>query len=178
MHRSWIILIVGLWVVGGWAQEGQDFQLWSPAFEDGGTIPVKYTCDGENLSPPLRWKGLPEGARYVVLIVDDPDAPTHDPFVHWVAYHIPAAWRKLDEGISGRGGSDFAEGINDFKRRGWAGPCPPRTHGTHRYYFKLYAVKGMPILTPGLRKQEVLQAIGPYVLDRTTLIGTYQRKRP
>ncbi len=176
MSRQLVMLWVAIgWLACGWSQEA--FRLRSPAFSDGAAIPPKYTCDGRNVSPPLTWTGLPANARYIVLIVDDPDAPTQEPFVHWVAYHIPAEWGGLEEGASRRRNPGFAEGRNDFGLQGWAGPCPPRKDGPHRYYFKAYAVKEMPALVPGLRKKDILRAIGPYTVGRATLIGTYQRHR-
>ncbi len=158
-----------------WLTAQRGLRLGSPAFDDGKAIPVKYTCDGQDVSPPLMWAGDVQDAEEVVLIVDDPDAPTAEPFVHWVAYHIPFSLRQLPEGISRTREAPFVEGRNDFGRVGWNGPCPPRKHGPHRYYFKLYAVKKMPRLAPGLTKKEVMAAIAPYVVGKATLIGTYER---
>ena len=115
-------------------------EVTSPAFHDGGSIPSKYTCDGQNVSPPLKWNTIPEGTKSIALIVDDPDAPRGD-WVHWVVYDLPASLRELpervppDEEILGNGGR---QGTTDFGKIGYGGPCPPG--GTHRYFFKIYAL--------------------------------------
>jgi Raf kinase inhibitor-like YbhB/YbcL family protein len=144
--------------------------LTSSAFEPNGPIPPIYTCDGNDVSPPLSWSGLPPGAKSLALIVDDPDAP--DPaapqrtWVHWVLYDIPTDAGGLDQG--GR-----REGTNDWKRTGYGGPCPPI--GRHRYFFKLYA---LDVALPDLKhptKQQLEHAIDGHVLDKVELIGTYHR---
>ncbi len=146
----------------------------SPAFAEGGAIPARYTCDGEDISPPLRWEGVPEGARSLVLIVDDPDAP--DPaapkmvWVHWVLYNLPPNSKGLEEGVKALP-PGTGQGLNDWKRTGWGGPCPPV--GRHRYFFKLYALdRVLPDLgTP--TKAELLKAMEGHVLDEAVLMGTY-----
>jgi len=153
--------------------------LTSPAFENEGEIPTKYTCNGEDISPPLQWSGVPEGTQSLALIVDDPDAP--DPlfpvmtWVHWVLYNIPPTASELPEGVSA---SELPpgtlEGLNDWKRTGYGGPCPPR--GRHRYFFKLYALDRM---LPGLdkpSKKKLETAMKGQVLEETALIGTYKKK--
>ncbi len=149
----------------------------SPAFVDDGEIPRQYTCDGKDFSPALHWEGVPVGTKSLVLIVDDPDAP--DPaapqmtWVHWVVYNIPPSVVVLAEGA---GVADLPpgtrEGLNDWKREGWGGPCPPV--GRHRYFFKLYALDTeLPDL--GLAtKNKVLQAMLGHVLAEAQLMGTYQ----
>lgn len=154
--------------------------IMSPAFRHEGEIPSKYTCDGEDLSPPLSWSELPPETRSLVLIVDDPDAP--DPaaprmtWVHWVLYNIPPSAAGLPEGIpSGQLPRGTLEGKNDWGRTGYGGPCPPK--GRHRYFFKLYALDG---LLPDLRqptKAQLEQAMKKHILAQATLIGTYQRRR-
>jgi len=152
--------------------------LRSPAFDHLGEIPVVYTCDGRDISPPLEWADLPTGTRSLVLIVDDPDAP--DPaaprmtWVHWVLYDLPAGASGLPEAVApadlpGRTG----QGLNDWKRTGYGGPCPPV--GRHRYFHKLYAldVQLGDLGTPN--KTEVLAAMEGHVLESVELIGTYQR---
>ncbi len=171
--RIILALAIGLWSFSGRGQG--TIRLGSTAFDDGKPIPVKYTCDGEDVSPPLQWEGQIADAEEAVIIVDDPDAPTAEPFVHWVAYHIPIRWKGLPEGISRNHGGKFVEGKNDFGRTGWNGPCPPRKDGYHRYYFKIYAVKKLPRLIPGLSKKQVMEAIAPYIVGEATLIGTYDR---
>ena len=155
-------------------------ELRSPAFEPNGEIPVRYTCDGQDVSPPLEWSGVPEGTKSLVLIVDDPDAP--DPaaprmtWVHWVLYNIPPSATGLPEGVKP---SDLPpgarQGLNDWKRTGYGGPCPPI--GRHRYFHKLYALSEvLPDLgTP--TKAELLRAMEGKILDQAELVGTYQRKR-
>jgi len=153
--------------------------LSSPAFGHEHGIPAQYTCEGENRSPPLQWSELPEGTRSLALIVDDPDAP--DPkapkrtWVHWVLYNLPVASSGLDEGVKPSHLPDGTlEGINDWKRTGYGGPCPPI--GRHRYFFKLYA---LDTLLPELHhpgKEALLQAMEGHVVEKTELMGTYQKQ--
>jgi hypothetical protein len=150
--------------------------LISSAFSPGGPIPQKYTCDGEDLSPPLVWTGLPAGTQSLVLIVDDPDAP--DPqapkmtWVHWVLYNIPSQTCELPEGCENLPPGTKA-GLNDWKRTGYGGPCPPI--GRHRYFHKLYALDvRLPDLgTP--TKAQLEAAIAGHILAQASLMGTYQR---
>jgi Raf kinase inhibitor-like YbhB/YbcL family protein len=153
--------------------------LTSPAFEPRGEIPRRHTCEGEDLAPPLQWTGIPERAVSLVLIVDDPDAP--DPkkpqrtWVHWVLYDIPAATSGLPEGgLPLPAGT--REGLNDWNRQGYGGPCPPI--GRHRYFFRLYALdQALPALTRPT-KAEVEQAMRGHVLAQAELVGTYQKRHP
>lgn len=150
-------------------------KLESSAFTPNQLIPATYTCDGKDLSPPLSWSEPPEGTKSLVLIVDDPDAPDRT-FVHWVVYNLPATTRQLPEGLShqpelSQGG---IQGKNDFDRYGYGGPCPPS--GTHRYFFKLYAVDTGLELEPGATKSAVLQALEGRVLEQAELVGHYTRK--
>ncbi len=147
-------------------------ELTSTAFPAHGAIPRQYTGEGPDVSPPLKWSDPPAGTKEFVLICDDPDAPTPKPWVHWVAYKIPADWRELPQGASG----GFVEGRNDFGRRGYGGPMPPVGHGVHHYHFKLYAVDTELPNKPGLTKEEVLSLIEGHVLAQAELIGTYERK--
>ena len=112
-------------------------ELKSSAFTNEGSVPSKYTCDGPDVSPPLEWSGAPEGTKSYALICDDPDAPMGT-WVHWVVWNIPANVNQFSEGMSKGAGFPGKEGISDFKRPGYGGPCPPS--GTHRYYFKIYAL--------------------------------------
>ena len=156
------------------------FAITSSAFNYGEEIPSIYTCGGENISPPLAWDGMPEQTQSLVLIVDDPDAP--DPrapkmtWVHWVVYNIPAETTSLDAGTSFKSlppGS--AEGLNDWKQKGYGGPCPPI--GCHRYFHKLYALdttlkeKGKPT------KANILTAIKGHIIAEAELFGTYEKSR-
>ena len=161
------------------AQEGS-LVLSSPTFRDGGSIPSKYTCDGADLVPPLAWSGVPTGARSLVLIVDDPDAP--DPaapkrtWVHWVVYDIPPTANGIAEGGGGaKLPAGSKEGLNDWKRTAFGGPCPPI--GRHRYFHKLYAldVALKNLNTP--TKAEIETAMQGHILASAVLVGTYERSQ-
>jgi Raf kinase inhibitor-like YbhB/YbcL family protein len=152
----------------------------SPAFEPGGPIPAKYTCEGPDVSPPLAWSGVPPAAKSLVLIVDDPDAP--DPaapkmtWVHWVLYNLPPDAAGLPEGVSsGALPTGTLEGLTDFRRTGWGGPCPPI--GRHRYFFKLYALDRTLPPTGRQTKSQVERAIAGHVLEGAELVGTYQKQK-
>jgi Raf kinase inhibitor-like YbhB/YbcL family protein len=155
------------------------FKLMSSAFVEGGNIPTRYTCSGEDTSPPLAWSDAPEGTRSFALIVDDPDAP--DPaapkmtYVHWVAYNIPAATTKLAEG-AGKGAmpTGTGEGYNDWKKPEYGGPCPPI--GRHRYFFKLSALDTTLDLSRPT-KADLEAAMKGHVLGTAQLMGTYQKTR-
>ncbi len=152
----------------------------SPAFAANAAIPALYTCEGKDLSPPLAWSGVPRGAKSLVLIVDDPDAP--DPaapkttWVHWVLYDIPPTATGLSEGLRpGALPSGTREARNDFGRTTYGGPCPPI--GRHRYFFKLYALDAtLPALSPAT-KAALEQAMQGHVLAQATLMGTYQKAK-
>lgn len=152
--------------------------LSSRAFAPNGSIPTVYTCDGRDISPPLSWSSLPAGTKSLVLIMDDPDAP--DPkaprmtWVHWVLYNIPAEATGLEEN-AGKGGlpSGTMQGINNWGRTGYGGPCPPI--GRHRYFHKLYALDVVLSDLGQPAKGKLLQAMEGHILDRTELIGTYHR---
>ena len=156
-------------------------QLTSPAFGDGGPIPRQYTEDGNNSSPPLRWEEVPEAAAELVLIVDDPDAPSEQPFVHWVVYKIPADTEGMpasvphEEQLVSPPGA--LQGLNDFSRNslGYGGPAPPRGHGVHQYNFTLYAIDEPLDLGPGMTKDAVLEAMAGHVLEQAHYVGTYER---
>jgi hypothetical protein len=155
-----------------------DFALTSPAFKHEGAIPRRYTCEGDDISPELRWQGEPAGTRSFVLIVDDPDAP--DPqapkmtYVHWVLYNIPAETTMLPEDERTNGVPKAAlQGTNDWKRTGYGGPCPPI--GRHRYFHKLYALDTVLADLKNPTKPQLLQAMQGHVLAETQLMGTYQK---
>ncbi len=141
----------------------------SSAFEEEGRIPQKYTCEGQDISPPLAWSGVPDGAQSLVLIADDPDAPIGT-WVHWVLYDLPPETTELAEGASGTG----TEGINDFKRTGYGGPCPPPGN-PHRYFFKLYALDTTLNLKPKATKKAVVKAMQGHILAQGQLMGTFSR---
>ncbi len=153
--------------------------LTSAAFVHHGEIPAKYTCEGEDISPPLSWSGVPSGTKSFVLIVDDPDAP--DPkapkmtWVHWVLYDIPSSVTRLPEGLTGLPAGSKS-GLNDWKRTGYGGPCPPI--GRHRYYHHLYALDTVLPDLGRATKAEVENAMKGHVLAHTELIGTYEKKKP
>lgn len=154
------------------------FVITSAAFAPNAEIPTRYTCDGDDVSPPLSWNGVPETAKSLVLIVDDPDAP--DPaapkmtWVHWLLYNLPPNDTDLPEGvISGALPAGTREGLNDWQRTGYGGPCPPI--GRHRYFHKLYA---LDVQLPDLNnptKQELERAMADQIIEQAELIGTYQR---
>jgi Raf kinase inhibitor-like YbhB/YbcL family protein len=150
----------------------------SPAFHDGGRIPVKYTQDGENVSPPLSWSMLPPGTQDVAIIVDDPDAPKPEPFVHWLCYHVDPKASGLPEGISmhkNDGKPIGNQGVNALNHAHYDGPAPPMGHGTHHYHFKVYALD-TKITNPGkLSKKLLLEAMAGHILDEGELVGTYER---
>ena len=151
------------------------FSIRSTAFADGGDIPSQYTCQGSDVSPPLEWAGAPAGTLSFALIVDDPDAP--DPaapkmtWVHWVLYNLPAKAAGLPEAAAATPLPGARNGLNDWKRTGYGGPCPPI--GRHRYSFKLYALDAMlsDLGTP--TKAQLLQAMEGHVLATAELVGTY-----
>ena len=149
--------------------------LSSTAFKEGDKIPVKYTCDGEDISPPLEWGEPPQKTQAFVLIVDDPDAPG-GVFTHWVLFNIPGDVRQLGEGVPAqeRLQSGALQGKNDFGRIGYGGPCPPRGPA-HRYRFTAYALDKTLDLKPGISKKQLLDGMKGHVLAQGQLMGTYQR---
>jgi Raf kinase inhibitor-like YbhB/YbcL family protein len=156
------------------------FTLTSSAFTEGGAIPPRYTCESDDVSPPLAWSGAPDGTRSFVLIVDDPDAP--DPakpqrtYVHWVVINIPADVSGLHEGESKRGmPSDVVQGKNDWGNASYGGPCPPI--GRHRYFFKLHALDTVLTGLTQPTKADVEKAMEGHVLAKAQLMGTYQKSK-
>ena len=151
-----------------------DFELTSPAFRGNQPIPRRYTCDGEDASPPLEWTDPPAGARSFALIMDDPDAPAGI-WVHWAIYNLPADARSTGEGIPPDPclADGSRQGINSFHRYGYGGPCPPG--GTHRYFFKLYALDRMLDLPDRSNKITLLDAMVGCMLGEAALVCTYRR---
>ena len=152
--------------------------LTSPAFADNGAIPKQYTCEGADISPPLNWSTAPQGTKTFALIVDDPDAP--DPrapkmtWVHWVIQNIPADAESLPEGAAERGmPAGVVQGLNDWKRTGYGGPCPPI--GRHRYFHKLYAVDTVLSGLDRPTKAQLLNGLKGHVLAEAQLVGTYEK---
>lgn len=155
-----------------------EFTITSGAFDDEGAIPARHTCDDVDVSPSLEWNGVPEGTESLALIVDDPDAPDPEApkmvWVHWVLYNLPPTATGLPEGTTS---ADLPpgtlEGLNDWKETGYRGPCPPI--GTHRYYFKLYALDAALPDSGVVTKPELLAAMEGHVLAECVTMGTYQR---
>ncbi len=146
----------------------------SPAFQEGAMIPRKYTCDGDNVSPPLQWGAVPPEAKSLALISDDPDAPVGI-WVHWVLFNLPPAETGLPENVPPDRAlkNGAAQGTNDFRKPGYGGPCPPG--GTHRYYFKVYALDTALDLKPGATKAQVEKAMQGHILAQGQLMGKYKR---
>lgn len=156
-------------------------QITSPAFNDGQPIPVQFTGDGEDVSPPLAWTNVPSQAKEFALIVDDPDAPRPEPWVHWVIYGLPASVNSLPQAVP-QGprvrNPQAMQGPNSWgeKSLGYRGPSPPPRHGVHHYRFTLYAIDSDLNLQPGLTKNNLLNAIKGHVLQQARIVGTYERK--
>ena len=152
-----------------------NIKITSTAFENNGLIPAKYTCDEENISPPLQWEQIPEETKSIALICDDPDAPMGTR-VHWILFNLPKETRELTENIPvsdtlANGGS---QGITDFGRAGYGGPCPPS--GTHRYFFKIYALNTKIDMDSSADKSQLLKAMEGHVISQGQLIGKYKRQ--
>ncbi len=151
-------------------------QLTSTAFTEGGQIPIKHTCDNQDVSPPLKWSGVPVSARSLVLIADDPDAPAGT-WTHWVLFDLPPAVTELAESQPATQylPNQAKQGLNDFRRLGYGGPCPPPGK-PHRYFFKVYALDTLLELKPGASKKDVEHAMEKHILAQGQLMGTYKRK--
>lgn len=147
----------------------QDLTLTSPAFDHHSGIPDRHTTNGENVSPPLEWSGVPEGTKSFAVVCHDPDAPLVDGWTHWVAYGIDGDATGLPEGAKG-----LTEGPHTGGEDGYSGPAPPPGHGTHHYYFWVYALSEDPELEAGLDRRELLAAIEDLVLEQARLVGTYK----
>ena len=145
-------------------------ELRSPAFADGGAIPIQYACDGPDASPPLMWADEPPGTRALALLVEDPDAPRGS-WLHWTIWDLAPEVGTLARGVRPEAGR---QGTNDFGRVGWGGPCPPS--GTHRYVFRLYALDAPLALAPGADRAAFEAAIDGHVLAEATLMGRYGRR--
>lgn len=151
------------------------FELVSPAFRSGETIPRQHTCDGADVSPRLSWKDPPAGAQAFALVCDDPDAPAGT-WMHWVLWNAPGTARGLDEGVKAEPSlpDGARQGRNDFKRIGWNGPCPPPGK-PHRYFFRLHALDRPLDLAPGATKAELVKAMQGHTLGSAELVGMYGR---
>ena len=170
-------LLLGTLNLTAVAEEINTMNIISPVFNHQGMIPAKYTCDGSDASPPLTWSEIPANTKSLVLIVDDPDAP--DPaapritWVHWVLYDIPPTVSGLAEGAAGHLPPEIREGMNDFRRTRYGGPCPPI--GKHRYFFKLYALDKMLGTLANASKVTVEKAMQGHILMKAELVGLYQK---
>jgi hypothetical protein len=190
-HAGILSLLITCAVVGG-CQADQpkppakgakpmSVKITSSAFKEGQQIPKKYTGEADDMSPQLAWSNLPPGTKELVLICDDPDAPTKEPWVHWVIYKIPADVAGLPEGVARlprlKQPAGALQGKNSWPKDniGYRGPMPPPGHGTHHYHFKLYALEVHLVAEPGMDKNAILQEMEDHVLAEGELIGTYQR---
>ncbi len=150
------------------------FQILSPAFADGGWIPSLHTCQGADISPSLEWSGEPADCRSFALIVDDPDAPGGT-WNHWLLYEVPAKIHNLAQGY--KPGALGLSGKNDFGKLGYGGPCPPKGHGPHRYFFRIYALNVANLNLPaGARRAQLEEALKGHVLAETHTMGRFERK--
>lgn len=179
----WIVMVMGMVCSAQPAEptatdqmkgDTMEITLRSSAFEEGGMIPRKYTCDGQDISPPLAWDSIPPGTKSLALICDDPDAPRGD-WVHWVMFNLPAETRQLPENVPPKKElpNGALQGSNDFRKIGYGGPCPPG--GTHRYFFKLYALDTLLKLHAGASKADLLKAMQGHILGQGQLMGKYKR---
>ena len=153
-------------------------QLASPAFEDGGALPVRFTADGGKLSPPLSWRGVPDGAQGVVLAIEDPDAPAPAPLVHTLAWALQGHVAELAEGAlksTGSGGEAISLGRNSFFGAEYLPPDPPPGHGLHRYCFQVFALDVAPKLSGSPIRTQVAHAMKGHVIAKGLLVGTYER---
>ena len=152
-------------------------QITSSAFQPGGAIPTRYTCEGDDISPDFSWTGIPAEAKSLVLIVHDPDAPKANGFTHWVLYNIPADVTRIEENISKQAAVTpvGTQGKNDAGRIGYMGPCPPS--GTHRYFARLYALRQKLDLQPGASHEDVKSAVSQHLIEQTELMGTYAKQK-
>ena len=156
--------------IASFAAGGATMKITSSAFHEGANIPSKFTCDGSDTSPPLQIAGVPSGAKSLVLIVDDPDAPS-GLFTHWLVWNIPSQTGSIAEGSAPQG----VQGANDFGKSGYRGPCPPP--GTHRYSFKIFALDRELELRSGAKRSQVDAAMKGHVIAQGELVGLYAKRK-
>lgn len=179
LSRNWMIamaiFIFSLQMLAQ-IQGDETMELRSPVFDAGGSIPKKYTCDGPDLSPPLMWNTVPDRTQSLALICDDPDAPM-GVWVHWVIFNLPADARELPESVPPQKmlTNGAKQGLNDFRKIGYGGPCPPS--GEHRYFFKLFALDAKLALEAGAKKADLLKAMEGHILSESKLMGKYRRRQ-
>jgi Raf kinase inhibitor-like YbhB/YbcL family protein len=164
------------------AQEPAKITVTSSAFTHGQPLPVDYTADGKNVSPPIAWSNLPPGTREIALIHEDPSAPTPQPFVHWVIYKIPPTAKGLPENISADPATPLPaelkgalQGVSGFRRPGYRGPAPPKPGRVHEYHFIVYALSEPLDVQAGLTKAQLLEAMKGKIIGQGEIVGTYQR---
>ena len=167
------------------AQEPATIIVTSPAFKHGESLPVAYTADGKNVSPPLSWSKLPAGTREIAVIHEDPTAPTPQPFVHWVIYKIPVTATGLPENIAADPTTPMpaeltgaVQGVSGFRRPGYRGPAPPKPGRVHEYHFIVYALSEPLQVEAGLTKAQLLEAMKGKIIGQGEIVGTYERKPP
>lgn len=185
MRFRWILAVASIVLVAGCGRSAvtdvtgganvAKIVVTSTVYADGQAIPKRYTGEGDDVSPALRWGELPAGTKELALIMDDPDAPGSEPWVHWVMYKIAADSNGLPEG-AGKGGAAGVQGKNSFGKTGYNGPMPPKGHGVHRYHLRIYALDAPLALGPEARKAGLLGAMKGHVLGIGELMGTYERK--
>jgi Raf kinase inhibitor-like YbhB/YbcL family protein len=163
-------VVILLTAIASFAAGGARMKITSSAFQEGGNIPSKFTCDGSDSSPPLQITGVPSEAKTLVLISDDPDAPG-GLFTHWLVWNIPTQTNSIAEGSAPKG----MHGTNDFGKSGYKGPCPPP--GTHRYSFKIFALDRELDLRPGARRSQVDAAMKGHIIAQGELVGRYARRK-
>ena len=163
-------VVILLAAIASFAAEGASMKITSSAFQEGGNIPSKFTCDGSDTSPPLQITSIPSNAKTLVLIADDPDAPS-GLFTHWLVWNIPLQTSSIAEGSAPKG----VHGINDFGKSGYRGPCPPP--GTHRYSFKIFALDRELDLRAGAKRSQLDAAMKGHVIAQGELLGRYARKK-
>ena len=172
----WLIGFFLLFLWQGTVTMGGENQIEvkSTAFQEGGMIPEQYTCDGADVSPPLAWSAVPEGTKSIALICDDPDAPGGT-WVHWVLFNLPPDTKEIPENLPAHKKlqNGAIHGTNDFRKIGYGGPCPPS--GTHRYFFKVYALDTEIDLKAGITKRKLLKAMKEYIVAEGQLMGKYTR---
>jgi Raf kinase inhibitor-like YbhB/YbcL family protein len=164
------IFVAAIPIVGSFAAGGGKMKITSSAFQEGANVPSKFSCDGANTSPPLQIADVPPEAKSLVLIAEDPDAPS-GPFTHWIVWNISPQTTSIAEGTTPKGG----QGANDFGKSGYGGPCPPS--GTHRYYFKIFALDRELDLPSGAKRGQLDAAMKSHVIAQGELMGRYSRKK-
>jgi Raf kinase inhibitor-like YbhB/YbcL family protein len=181
-----VVLVCAATLIGFALQpEPQKITVTSPAFTHGQPLPVDYTADGKNISPPLTWSNLPAATKEIAVIHEDPTAPTPQPFVHWVIYKIPATAKGLPENISADPAAAMppeltgaVQGVSGFRRPGYRGPAPPKPGRVHEYHFIVYALDAPLDVQVGLTKTQLLEAMKGHIIGQGEIVGTYERKAP